>query len=116
MTPLLPFINDSEENIKEIVRLTAINGGQFVYSMFGVTLRDNQRDYYYNKLDDYFPGIKEKMIKRYGDSYSCFIPDYKQKIKVFEAECRKHGLLYKMEDIIETYKTQKEDYSQLTLF
>lgn len=116
MTPLLPFINDSEENIKEIVRLTAEHGGKFIYTMFGVTLRDNQRDYYYDKLDHNFPGLKEKYIKTYGDKYSCSIPDVFRKVKVFEEACEHYGILYKMEDIIKAYKVNKEQVTQLKLF
>ena len=44
----------------------------------GMTLRDNQRDYYYDKLDNNFKGLKEKYIKYYGNKYNCMVPDYKK--------------------------------------
>ena len=115
MTPLLPFINDTEENIKDIVRLSYESGAKFVYTYFGVTLRENQRDYYYEQLDKHFPGIKEKYIKRYGQRYNCQSKNIQRLRYVFIQECHKYGLLYKMEDIIKAYKKQKK-VEQLSLF
>ena len=116
MTPLLPFINDSEEAIKEIVKLTAQHGGHFIYSMFGVTLRDNQRDYFFEQLDKDFVGVKDQYQEMYGHQYMCSIPDYRGKAKVFAKACEQYGLLYKMEDIIAAYKVKKEEVTQLKLF
>mgnify|MGYP001120413779 FL=1 len=56
MMPILPFINDTPENITGIVELAAKHHAKFIYPAFGMTLRDNQRDYYYYQLDHYFPG------------------------------------------------------------
>jgi DNA repair photolyase len=115
LMPVLPFIEDNEDNIKGIVRLAAENGASFIYPGFGVTLRQNQREWYYNKLDEHFPGLKQKYIKQYGSAYSCNSPKAEQLWQVFRQECDNHGLLYKMEDIIKSYK---EGYgvTQLSLF
>ncbi|WP_424244577.1 DNA repair photolyase [Elusimicrobium posterum] len=104
LMPLLPFINDTKENIAGIVTAAAKNGAGFIYFAPGVTLRMNQRDYFYDKLDILFPGVKEKYIKMFGDSYSCNSPHSKMLYKFFEGECKKHGILYKMSDIIKAYK------------
>lgn len=115
LTPILPFINDTEENIRNIVHLAKKNGAKFIYPSFGVTLRSNQRYYFYEKLDKYFPGIKNKYMDTYGDEYNCKSPNLKSLWKVFKEECEATGILYKLEDIIKEYK--REDLTeQLTLF
>jgi DNA repair photolyase len=102
--PILPFINDTEENILGIVRLAKENGARFVYPAFGVTLRNNQREYYYNKLDENVPMLREKYIKQYGDKYSCTSSNAKALYSLFARECDKLGLIYKMADIVKNYK------------
>lgn len=112
-TPILPFITDQEDNIKAVVRLSHEHGAKFIYSMFGVTLRTNQRDYYYQQLDRLFPMLKEKYQESFGNRYMCEIQNYPHLKQVFINECQKYGLLYKMEDIIAAYKLENE-HIQLT--
>lgn len=115
MTPLLPFINDDEENIKAIVRKSYEAGAKFVFSMFGVTLRENQRDYYFEQLDKLFPGLSFRYRQAYKNNYMCNIPQLERKKYIFESECKKYGLLYKMEDIVKAYK-KKDEVQQMQLF
>ena len=115
MTPLLPMINDDEQNIKEIVRLSAQAGAKFVFSMFGVTLRDNQREYFYEKVDALFPGMAFRYRQAFKNSYVCGITQFKRKQYVFQEACKQYGLLYEMKDIIKAYKKQDE-VKQLQLF
>ena len=115
LMPVLPFLEDNEENIKGIVQLAHENGAKFIYGAFGVTLRQNQRDWYYKKLDEQFPGLKEKYIKQFGNEYSCGSPKAAFLWKVFKNECEKVGILYKMEDIIKAYK-QPYKKDQLSFF
>ena len=116
MNPLLPFIEDNEEDIKELVRLAHLSGAKFIQSFMGMTLRENQRDYYYEKLDKYFPGLKEKYKRYYGERYNCPVPDYKRLYKVLTTECDKYGILYNMKDIIKAYKKEIKDNEQISLF
>ena len=116
MNPLLPFIEDNEEDIKELVRLAHLSGAKFIQSFMGMTLRENQRDYYYEKLDKYFPGLKEKYKRYYGERYNCPVPDYKRLYKVLTTECNKYGILYNMKDIIKAYKKEIKDNEQISLF
>jgi DNA repair photolyase len=116
MNPLLPFIEDNEEDIKELVRLAHLSGAKFIQSFMGMTLRENQRDYYYEKLDKYFPGLKEKYKRYYGERYNCPVPDYKRLYKVLTTECDKYGILYNMKDIIKAYKKEIKDNTQISLF
>lgn len=114
MNPVLPFITDSEENIKEIVRLAYENGAKFIHTYMSVTLRENQRDYYYKKLDEHFEDIKFKYIKKYGGKYYCNVPKATKLFEIFKQECDKYGILYDMKDIINKYK--KEVIEQISLF
>ena len=115
LMPVLPFLEDNEENISGIVNLAHKNGAKFIYPAFGVTLRQNQRDWYYKKLDDNFPGIKQKYIQQFGNNYECRSPKAKVLWQLFQRECDRFGILYKMEDIIAAYKNGYED-NQLSLF
>ena len=114
LNPVLPFITDKEEDIKELVKLAHEHGAKFIHTYMGMTLRENQRDYYYNKLDEHFKGTKEKYIKYYKNNYICPIPN-KNLYKIFKEECDKYGILYNMKDIIKAYKKIKED-EQISLF
>ena len=116
LNPVLPFITDNEEDIKELVRLAYKNGAKFINTFMGMTLRENQRDYYFNKLDQDFNGLKEKYIKYYDNRYNCIVPNYKRLYKVFTDECNKYGILYDMKDIIKAYKKQIKRNEQITLF
>ncbi len=113
LMPVLPFINDTEENIKNIVNAAANAGAKFIYPSFGVTLRGNQRDYFYDKLDMLFPNIKDKYKKYYGYKYGCKSFN-KRLFPTFVNECIKHQLPYKMKDIVELYKPTIK-YDQLSL-
>lgn len=105
MMPILPFIEDTEENVRGIVELAHQSGAKFIYPAFGVTLRQNQRDWYYQQLDILFPGMKEQYIKTFGNSYECRSPRVKNLWDLFVTHCNRYGILYKMEDIIAAYKS-----------
>lgn len=116
MNPVLPFITDKEEDIKELVRIAYENGAKFIHTYMGVTLRENQREYYFDKLEEYYPGLKEKYIKYYGNRYNCTVPNFKRLYKIFTEECDKYGILYNMKDIIAAYKKEIKKSEQITLF
>ena len=116
MNPVLPFITDKEEDIKELVRLAYENGAKFIHTYMGVTLRENQREYYFDKLEEYYPDLKEKYIKYYGNRYNCTVPNFKRLYKIFTEECDKYGILYNMKDIIAAYKKEIKKSEQITLF
>ena len=114
MTPILPYITDAEENIRELIRKTAEAGGKFVFSMYGVTLRTNQRQYFFDRLDESMPGMSARYKRVYGNDYYCPAPRHKQLKALVREECRKSGLLWRMPDIIRGYRKSDED--QLSLF
>jgi DNA repair photolyase len=71
LMPVLPYIEDDEDNIAAIMARAHENGVSFVVPGFGMTIRRGQREYFYQKLDELFPGLRIKYERRYGDSYSC---------------------------------------------
>jgi len=115
MMPILPYIEDSPENIKEIVIHAHSNGAKVIYPAFGVTLRDRQRQWFYDHLDNHFPGVKEKYQKQFGEAYSCQSPNAKQLRQMFEALCKELGIVYKMEEIIKSYQAPFDEV-QLSFF
>lgn len=106
LMPVLPFLEDTEENILKIVHTAAECDCKFIYSAFGVTLRQNQRDYFYERLKELFPeeNLIGKYRRQFGEYYECRDPKSKQLYAMFAAECEKYGILYRMEDIVHRYK------------
>ncbi len=104
MMPLLPFINDTKENIDKIITQAYNAGVNFIYPMFGVTLRANQRFYYYQKLNERFPELLPKYQALYGDKYICNSPNTELLSNYFEIRCSELGITYKMSNIISEYK------------
>lgn len=115
--PTLPYITDTKENIQNIIKKAYQNGARFVYYFGGVTLRDRQREYFFDQLDKQFSGIKQKYQKQYGNQYMCYSKDKELK-NIFKNECIKYGLLYQMDDIISLYqqKEKKEEQQQVNIF
>lgn len=115
MMPILPFIEDTDENILGIAQQAYENKAQFIFPGFGVTLRENQRTWFLNKLSIEFPELREKYIEIYGNQYSCGSPRNKHLWEIFSKECKKLGIIYKMKDIIYAYKKEYEK-QQLKFF
>ena len=117
LMPVLPFLEDSKENVGEIITRAEDAGAKFIYPAFGMTLRGNQRDWYYDKLERLFPGegLAEKYRRQYGNYYECRSPKAKRLWEYFVQECEKRGIVYRMQDIIHGYK-KKYEITQLSLF
>ncbi len=74
MMPILPFIEDTLENITQIVERAQACGASYVIPWFGMSMRDRQREYYYAQLERLFPGMQEKYARRFGNRYGCVAP------------------------------------------
>ncbi len=96
MMPVLPFLEDNEENVTRIVQLAAENGASYILAAFGVTLRDRQRTYFYEKLDQLFPGMRARYEQRYGERYECSDPQAGKLGSLFSKLCAKYGVATKM--------------------
>ena len=70
LMPVLPFITDEQENLLDIVYKAKENGAKYILASVGMTLREGQREYYYEQLDKHFPGLKEKYSQTYGNQKS----------------------------------------------
>lgn len=96
MMPILPFIEDTEENIINIVEKANYYGVKYIVPWLGMSLRDRQRDYYYESLDRKFPGIREKYEKRFGNRYKCSARNVTKLNYLLQNTCAKYGISLKM--------------------
>ena len=119
MTPILPFINDTKENIQGILDYCKAAKCYGVLQMgIGVTLRDGDRQYFYQKLDQHFKGMKERYINTFGNAYEILSPNHVELEKLFVKECREHHMVYDATQLF-SYMHQFEDKQegvQLSLF
>lgn len=117
LMPVLPFLEDTEANILGIVARAAKAGAKFIYPAFGMTLRQNQREYYLDKLEEIFPGkgLAAQYRKHFGMAYECASPLAGKLWKTFSAACNKEGILCRMPDIIKASHLGYEE-EQLRFF
>lgn len=115
LTPILPFINDTEENVIRILDYCIEAGvkGIICFNM-GVTLRDGDREYFYDALDKYFSGMKEKYISTYRNAYELPSPDNEKLMAIFKEECIKNGIMYTPEACFEYLHKFPEQYTQMS--
>ena len=99
LNPVLPFITDTEENILGVVRKAAQAGAKFVVCFFGMTLRSGNREYYFNALEEGFPGVRAKYLTTFGNAYECISPNAHRLYELFTAECERLGLAWRFADI-----------------
>lgn len=119
LSPILPFINDSEENINGIIDfcIDANVKGILCFGM-GMTLREGNREYFYKKLDDHFPGLKEKYMETYGDRYGIASPNHNKLMKIFYKRTNEHNIMNDIDEIFEYLHEfpRKDKTKQTTLF
>jgi len=92
LMPVLPFINDTKENLVAIVQQAKESGALYILPMFGLTLRKGSREYFYRELDNCFWGIRDKYQTRFGERYECISPDYRVLMDTFSAQCDKYSI------------------------
>lgn len=117
LSPILPFINDNAENINGILDycIEAKVKGIICFGM-GMTLREGNREYFYQKLDEHFPGVKEKYKRLYGDSYMVSSFANSKLTKLFNDRCKQHGIMTDVNQIFDYINHFEEKQSQLSLF
>lgn len=101
LLPVLPFLTDTRENISAIVSRAAEAGASWIYAEqhFAVSLRDRQREYFYRRLDESFPGVREQYEKTFGSRYWCSSPESGRLRELFVEECRAAGLSFRHDEI-----------------
>ncbi|MBO4819056.1 MAG: radical SAM protein, partial [Firmicutes bacterium] len=117
LSPVLPYINDNEENIRAILDECVRIGvkGIICFGM-GLTLRDGNREYYYAALDKHFPGLKEKYIKEFGNSYIIASPQNDRLMGIFKEVCEKSGIISDPDECFAYMQEFPEKDLQLSMF
>ena len=119
LCPILPFINDTRENITELLESCheAHVKGILCFNM-GLTLREGNREYFYRQLDRHFPGLKEHYIRTYGNRYGCSSPQNRELMHLFHQTCEKMGMMHDIRQIF-TYLhafEEKDPHPQISFF
>lgn len=119
MTPILPFINDTKENIEGLLDYCVRAGvyGIITFGM-GVTLREGDREYFYQKLDEHFPGMKSKYHRKYGYAYEIASDHNRELMSILRKTCAQYGIKSDAEEIFQYLREFPENkgYEQLSLF
>lgn len=117
LCPIVPFLNDTEENVREIVRLCADAGVKGIINFgMGLTLRDGNREYFYAQLDKQFPGLKERYIRTYGNAYELSSPNAARLERVFREDCDRYGIWHDNGRIFGYLQEFEEKNTQMSLF
>jgi len=120
LCPILPFINDTEENLRGILDYCIRSKVKGILCFgFGTTMREGSRDYFYAKLEEHFPDMKQRYIEEYGDKYECRSPNQSRLWAIFKAECERHGILYRTKYVFEylwKFESRSLKNTQMSLF
>lgn len=118
-SPILPFINDTEENIHGILDYCCKAN---VYGVFcfgiGLTLREGNREYFYQKLEEHFPGLKERYIRTYGNRYEISSHAHTRLMSIFRRVCKENNIISNNKELFHYLSTLEDKHSpkQMTLF
>jgi DNA repair photolyase len=118
LMPVLPFIEDNEDNLAAIVRQARAAGAQYILPGLGMTMRDRQRRYFYDKLDRLFPGLRAKYERAYGERYECAVPQTRRLEAFVQSLCQEHGIPTRLTTFTPQPREHKpgESPEQLRLF
>lgn len=116
MTPVLPFLTDTEENILNMIVKSKTADAKFIYTKMGMTLKTNQRDYYYKALDILYPGLKEDYMAVYGNKHFCNSLQFRHLMELFLKKCSENNILTDMDSIILEYKKEIPQNEQISFF
>ncbi|MCQ4637302.1 radical SAM protein [Anaerovorax odorimutans] len=109
ISPILPYINDTEENLRGLLHycIEAKVQGVLCFGM-GLTLRDGNREYFYQQLDRHFPGLKERYMREYGNAYQVNSRQNRHLMRMLRETCEAEGILWDVERVF-AYLTEFED-------
>jgi len=114
--PFLPFLNDTEENLRGLLDY-CVDAGVYgiIFWGIGMTLREGNREYYYQKLDEHFPGLKDVYHKKYGYKYEVTSDNNDKLVKLLRETCDKRGIICGVDNIFK-YMGTFEEKKQMELF
>ncbi len=117
LSPILPFINDTEDNINAILDYCIEAGvkGIICFGM-GVTLRDGDREYFYDALSRHFPGLRARYVRAYGNAYNVESPNARELMQLFRKKCDAHGIMSSPDNCFSYLNTLPDKYEQLSFF
>ncbi len=117
LTPILPFINDTEENVTAILNECVRVGVKGIIDFgMGLTLREGDREYYYAALDKHFSGMKERYIKQYGNAYELPSPNAKELMGILRRICKDNGILSTPDECFGFMQELPDKYTQMSIF
>ncbi len=119
LDPILPFINDTEENLRGILnycREAKVYG--IICFGIGLTLRDGNREYFYDKLDEHFPGLRQRYHSKYGYRYEIESDNDKRLMKIFYKECADNGIVCDNDELFKYMHTYEDKHhvEQISMF
>ena len=117
MTPILPFLTDTEENLRRLLDCCFDAGVKGIVCWnAGLTLREGDREYYYRALDRHFPGLSEQYRRLYGNAYELNSPNSAALMRLFHTECEQRGVLHDPDACFRYIAELPEKQPQLSLF
>ena len=117
LSPFLPFLTDTEENLRRLLDYCFSAGVKGIVCFgIGLTLRQGNREYFYQQLDRHFPGLSDEYRRTYGDAYVVNSPRNDELMRLFHAACEKHGVLHDPEACFRFIAELPEEGAQLSLF
>ena len=117
LCPILPFLNDTEENIRGILNACINTGVKGILNFgMGVTLRSGDREYFYAQLDKKFPGLKDRYIRTYGNAYEVLSPRNRELTRLFHRICEDNGIWHDNAQIFRYMAQFEEKSDQMSLF
>ncbi len=119
LCPILPFLNDTRENMTGILEMCVeakVKG--IICFGIGLTLREGNREYFYEQLDRQFPGIKERYIRNFGNQYMIESPNAGELTRLFHQTCQTNGIMHDNDQIFSYLHEfeEKESATQLELW
>lgn len=117
MSPILPFLNDTPENIRGLLHMCTEAGvyGVVCFGM-GLTLREGNREYFYSRLDRLFPGLKERYVRTYANQYEVSSPRSAELMELFHKICEERKIVHSNDRIFAYLSEFEEKNPQLSLF
>lgn len=117
--PVLPFMNDTEENLRGILDYCFDAGVKGIVSFgIGLTLREGDREYFFAALDRHFPGMKQRYVQIFGNQYECTSDRNAALMAIFDRECERRGILHYPNDVFRYLHEfpQRDVSQQLSMF
>ena len=116
LCPILPYINDTEDNISRILDFCIESDVKGVLNFgMGLTLREGNREYFYRKLDEHFPGLKKRYVEEFGNSYAIESPNNKKLMGMFYKKTDSFGIINDQSDIFDYLHEFPQTSRQTTL-